>query len=112
MDVATKDDRDAPLEPAEGASTPRRRGDGVEMRAMMGVRLHVQIVLGETRMTLAEVMALRAGAVVDLDRRVGDPVDLVVGGRLVARGDLVRTEGGPVGLRLTEVLMDPGAARA
>ena len=96
-----------PLEPGapgEGART------GPPLSAVMAVRMDVRVVLGTVRMPLADVLRLSEDSVVTLDRRIGDPVDVVVGDRLVARGDLVRTEGGGVGVQLTTMLVDPTSA--
>lgn len=59
---------------------------------MAGTQLPLKIVLGRAEMPLEEVAELRAGSVVTLDTRVEDPVDVVVGGRLVARGEVVVIE--------------------
>lgn len=53
------------------------------------VELEVQIELGRTRMALEDVLRLRKGAVVTLDKLAGDPVDIYVNGRLVARGEVL-----------------------
>lgn len=53
------------------------------------VELDVQIELGRTRMYLEDVLRLRKGAVVTLDKLAGDPVDIYVNGRLVARGEVL-----------------------
>src|SRR5688572_19957070 len=53
------------------------------------VELTVKIELGRTRMRLDEVLRLGQGAVVELDRLAGDPVDVFVNDRLVARGEVV-----------------------
>ena len=49
----------------------------------------MQVVLGSTSMPVAGLMKLARGAVVSLDQRVGDPVDIVVNGKVVARGEIV-----------------------
>ena len=53
------------------------------------VELDVSIELGRTRMYLEDVLKLRRGAVVTLDKLAGDPVDVYVNGRLVARGEVL-----------------------
>lgn len=53
------------------------------------VELEVQIELGRTRMALEDILRLRKGAVVTLDKLAGDPVDIYVNGRLVARGEVL-----------------------
>lgn len=53
------------------------------------VQLDLRIELGRTMMRLEEVLQLRSGAVVVLDKLAGDPVDIFVNGRLVARGEVL-----------------------
>lgn len=63
----------------------------------------VQAVLGGSTMPIAQLLELRSGSVVELDRRIGEPVDLVVNGRVIARGELVLLDG-DLGLTLTELV--------
>ena len=67
------------------------------------VELTVKIELGRTRMRLDEVLRLGQGAVVELDRLAGDPVDVFVNDRLVARGEVVVLNE-KFAVRLTEVV--------
>lgn len=53
------------------------------------VELDLRIELGRTQMTLQEVLQLRGGSVVALDALVGDPVNVYVNGRMIARGEIV-----------------------
>jgi flagellar motor switch protein FliN/FliY len=53
------------------------------------VELDLKIELGRTQMALEDVLKLRAGSVVPLDRLAGDPVDILVNGRLIARGEVL-----------------------
>jgi flagellar motor switch protein FliN len=53
------------------------------------VELELKIELGRTQMYLEEVLALRKGSVVPLDKLAGDPVDVYVNGRLIARGEVL-----------------------
>jgi flagellar motor switch protein FliN/FliY len=66
--------------------------------------MNVQIVLGQARMPIAELLKLGRGSVVELDRRVGEPVDVLVNDTLVARGNLVKLAGDRIGVTLTEVM--------
>ncbi|MFN8557064.1 MAG: flagellar motor switch protein FliN [Dehalococcoidia bacterium] len=70
---------------------------------ILDVSLHVRVELGSTRMTVAEVLALGPGSVVELDRLAGEPVDIVVNDRLIARGEVVVVEEN-FGVRVTEIL--------
>lgn len=57
--------------------------------AIMRIPVSVKIILGSTRMQVSQVMALKRGSIVALDRKVGDMVDIVVNDRLVAKGEVV-----------------------
>ncbi|MEX0404201.1 flagellar motor switch protein FliN [Aquibium sp. LZ166] len=73
---------------------------------IMNIPVDVQIVLGSTEMQVADLMALRKGATVALDRRIGEPVDVVVNGRRIARGEITVLESDPsrFGIKLTEII--------
>lgn len=64
-------------------------GDRNDLDLLSDVNLHVKIELGRTRMYVEDVLRLRDGAVVELDKLAGDPVDIYVNDRLVARGEVL-----------------------
>lgn len=74
-------------------------------KSLMGVQIEVTVSVGRTRLPLSELIKLEKESVLQLDRRIDDPVDIYVGDRLVARGELeeLSEEGGHLGVRLTEV---------
>ena len=59
------------------------------LNAILSIPVTVQVVLGSTSLPVASLMKLARGAVISLDQRVGDPVDIVVNGKVVARGEIV-----------------------
>jgi flagellar motor switch protein FliN/FliY len=69
---------------------------------VMDMEMEAALHFGASNMLLREVLALGPGDVVELDRQVGAPVDLVVGDRIVARGEVVVVKGN-FALRITEV---------
>lgn len=73
---------------------------------IMDIPVEVQIVLGSTEMPVSDLMALQKGSTVALDRRIGEPVDIVVNGRKIARGEITVLENDPsrFGVRLTEIV--------
>ncbi|MEQ1931267.1 MAG: flagellar motor switch protein FliN [Parvularculaceae bacterium] len=73
------------------------------IRSVADVPVKISAVLGKKRMTVAELMKLTPGAVIELDRRVGEPIDLYVNDRLVARGELVLVDGA-LGVTMTEIV--------
>ena len=74
--------------------------------AILRIPVTVQVVLGAATMPVANLMKLNRGAVVPLDHRVGEPVDVVVNGRIVARGEVVVVEedNSRFGVSLTEIV--------
>jgi flagellar motor switch protein FliN len=66
----------------------------------------VQVVLGSAMMPVSNLLKIGRGAVITLDRRVGEPVDVVVNGRTIARGELVvvEDENSRFGISLTEIV--------
>jgi flagellar motor switch protein FliN/FliY len=62
---------------------------------VLRIRVDVEIILGQLRMPLAEVVGLREGAILPLDRKLGEWVDIAVNGRLVARGEVVALDDEP-----------------
>ncbi len=77
--------------------------------AIMRIPVSLQVVLGSATMPVANLMKLGRGAVVPLDHRVGEPVDVVVNGRVVARGEVVVVEddSSRFGVSLTEIVGAP-----
>ena len=90
---------------ASGSVTPLPRR-GIEM--LHGVDMEVTVELGRTRMTVRDLLALTPGAVLELDRAAGSPADLLVNGRLIARGEVVVVDE-DFGLRVTEIVDDSAA---
>ncbi len=79
---------------------------GIEM--LHGVDMEVTVELGRTRMTVRDLLALTPGAVLELDRAAGSPADLLVNGRLIARGEVVVVDE-DFGLRVTEIIDESSA---
>lgn len=78
--------------------------DAASRRAVLGVPIEVVISVGRARPLLCDLVALRRDSVLSLDSRIEDPVEIMVGGRVIARGELQEIDGeGRLGVRLTEV---------
>ena len=80
---------------------------------ILKIPVSVQIVIGGATMPLANLMKLGRGAVVPLDHRVGEAVDVVVNGRVIARGEMVVIEEDAtrLGVSLTEIVGPDAAGR-
>lgn len=81
-----------------------------DLNIIMDIPVTMQVVLGSAVMPVASLVKLGRGAVVKLDTSIGDPVDLIVNGRIVARGEVVvlENEESRFGITLTEIV-SPGA---
>lgn len=70
---------------------------------LLDVPLDVSVELGRTRLTIQELLALGPGSVVDLDKVAGEPLDILVNDRLVARGEAVVVND-KFGVRITDIV--------
>ena len=74
-----------------------------DLEAVFDVPVQVSAVLGRSRMEVGELLKLGPGTVLELDRRVGEAIDIYVNNRLVARGEVVLVED-KLGVTMTEIL--------
>lgn len=81
--------------------------NGLDM--LHDVEMEVSAELGRTRMSVRELLSLNPGAIIELDRAAGSPADLLVNGRLIARGEVVVVDEN-FGIRITEIV-SPGSER-
>jgi flagellar motor switch protein FliN/FliY len=95
----------APLHPTPGAPDP------AAIDLLMDVPLQVTVELGRTRLSVREVLGLGTGSVVELDRFAGEPIDLLVNDRLIARGEVVVIDES-FGVRVTEIVRSGQGAAA
>lgn len=79
---------------------------GSHLESILRIPVSVQVYLGSASMPIADLMKLGRNAVVALDHDISDPVDLVVNGRIIARGELVALDDNPskIGVKLTEIV--------
>jgi flagellar motor switch protein FliN/FliY len=83
--------------------SPSAEGNGgADLGRLQNVPVELAIEIGRTRMTIGEALALGPGSVVTVGRLAGDPVDLLVNGRVIARGEVVAIDE-ELGLRITEI---------
>ena len=99
----------APRRAAPAAEPPRKAAEEAaparNLDMVLRIPVTVKIVLGSATMPVANLLKLGCGAIIALDRRVGAPVDMMVNGRLVARGEVVVVDEATsrLGIKLTEV---------
>ena len=84
---------------------------GAELERLYDVPVELAVEIGRTRMTIRETLALGPGSIVTLNRLAGEPVDLLVNGKPIARGEVVVLDE-EFGLRVTEVLTTGAEAAA
>jgi flagellar motor switch protein FliN/FliY len=92
-------------------AAPKDRLEGPRnIDAILRIPVDVQVVLGSATMPVANLIKLGRGAIIPLDHRVGEPVDVVVNGRIVARGEVVVVEddNSRFGVSLTEIVGPAG----
>jgi flagellar motor switch protein FliN len=73
------------------------------LASVMDIPVTLTVVLGEREISLGKLYALGRGAVIELDKRVGEPVDIFVNDRLVARGEMQLGEDGRLAVSMTEL---------
>jgi flagellar motor switch protein FliN/FliY len=91
---------ESPLAPVETDSLGKTAAD---LEAMFDVPVQVSAVLGLSRMDVSQLLKLAPGAVLELDRKVGEAIDIYVNNRLVARGEVVLVEE-KLGVTMTEII--------
>ena len=74
-----------------------------DLEAVYDIPVQVSAVLGKSRMQVSQLLRLGRGAVVELDRKVGEAIDIYVNNRLVARGEVVVVED-RLGITMTEIV--------
>jgi flagellar motor switch protein FliN len=97
-------------EPADGAPVLGAEIDnqqpmrsGADLAAVFDIPVNVSAVLGKSTMQVSSLLRLGRGAVVELDRKVGEAIDIYVNNRLVARGEVVVVED-RLGVTMTEII--------
>ena len=80
-----------------------------DLRRLSAVPVDLTVEMGRTRMTVGETLELRQGSIITLNRMAGEPVDLLVNGAPIPRGEVVVIDE-QFGLRVTEMLGDTGQA--
>ncbi|HEY8580238.1 MAG TPA: flagellar motor switch protein FliN [Beijerinckiaceae bacterium] len=99
---------------AYDAEPTQAPSDDLALDHVLNIPVTIDVILGSTRMSVSSLMKLQRGAVVPLDRKVGEPVEIAVNGRLVARGEVVVLEDDAtrLGVSLTEIIGAAGPSGA
>ncbi len=75
-----------------------------DLEAVYDIPVTVSAVLGRTTMQVSQLLKLGRGAVVELDRKLGEAIDVYVNNRLVARGEVVMVDDNRLGITMTEIV--------
>jgi flagellar motor switch protein FliN/FliY len=86
----------------DAAGAQKAAIDPLNLGLVMDVELNVSLRFGQRQLPLREVLELASGSVIELDRQVDDPVELLLDGKVIARGEAVIVDGN-YGLRVTEI---------
>lgn len=86
---------------SDGDGNPDRSAEDLE--AVFDVPVQVSAILGRARMEVGDLLKIGPGTVLELDRKVGEAIDIYVNNRLVARGEVVLVED-KLGVTMTEVI--------
>ena len=98
-------DEFAPTPDPGGAPVEMGERSAADFAAVYDVPVSVQAVLGRSRMQVSSLLRLTQGSVIELDRTVGEPIDIYVNDRLVARGEVVVVDG-RLGVTMTEIIRE------
>jgi len=83
--------------------TNGQAGDLSQIDLLLDISLQVTVELGRARMKIADILGLRNGSVIELDRLAGEPADILINGTLIARGEVVVVDE-KFGVRVIEVV--------
>jgi flagellar motor switch protein FliN/FliY len=90
---------------AEGAATAPSKVTAENLRVLENVEVQMTVEVGNTEIKIRDLLRLNEGAVIELDRLAGDPLDILVNGTMIAKGEIVMV-GERFGVRFTEIV-DP-----
>jgi flagellar motor switch protein FliN/FliY len=79
-------------------------GTAKDLEAVYDISVTVSAVLGKATMQVSQLLKLGRGAVVELDRRLGEAIDIYVNNRLIARGEVVMVDNTRLGVTMTEIV--------
>ena len=87
----------------DAQTSPKNEGSSRRLDMLLDVPLEVNVELGRTRMTIQDLLQLGPGSVIELDKVAGEALDILVNGRLVARGEAVVVND-KFGIRITDIV--------
>ncbi|OYX75644.1 MAG: flagellar motor switch protein FliN [Rhizobiales bacterium 32-66-11] len=114
LNESTANAQDEALLARMGGVREETLATGRGLESVMRIPVLLQVVLGSASMPVSNLLKLGRGAIVPLDHRVGEPVDVVVNGRIIARGEVmvVEDDNSRFGVSLTEIVGPSGPETA
>jgi len=97
------DELEAPGRHLDDSEEFREPQSAADLEAVFDVPVRISAVLGHSRMHVSDLLKLASGTVLELDRKVGEAIDIYVNDRLVARGEVVLVED-KLGVTMTEII--------
>jgi flagellar motor switch protein FliN/FliY len=97
-----------PSDAAADVSDDQETKSAMDLAPVFDVPVNISAVLGRAQMSVAELLKLAQGSVLELDRKVGEAIDIYVNNRLVARGEVVLVDE-RLGVTMTEIIKDGDA---
>lgn len=89
--------------PGRDSGAPAGEKNAADLEAVFDVPVRISVILGRARIPVAQLLRMDVGTVVELDRQVGEAVEIYVNDRLVARGEIVLVEN-RLGVTMTEIV--------
>ncbi|HYZ23412.1 MAG TPA: flagellar motor switch protein FliN [Rhodopila sp.] len=89
---------------SQESSEIQERGSVTDLEAVYDISVTVSAVVGKATMQVSQLLKLGRGAVVELDRRLGEAIDIYVNNRLIARGEVVMVDDTRLGVTMTEIV--------
>ena len=105
-DISDKETQNTPVQSVDFDNLQEQKGKTladtkVNLELVRNVQVELEVILGQTNLTVAQIMDLKNGEVVEINRNASDPIDLVLDGKIVAQGHLVAV-GENFGLQIVE----------
>ncbi len=93
-------------EPVPEEDRRETNAENLYKRSIFSIPVEVHVTIGTARPTIAELLQMKRDSLIQLSSKIDDPVELYVGNKVIARGELIEADGGAgtIGVRLTEIV--------
>lgn len=102
------DELDANQEESSGENQDHASRTAADLESVFDIPVRVSAILGRARMDVGQLLKINTGTVIELDRKIGEAIDIYVNNRLIARGEVVLVDE-RLGVTMTEIIkLDKG----